>query len=173
MNVPAKIRSTQSMDFSTISGWGIDANPDNDPTYPFRDRSQDNVQDADRPTIQRADVEILKSIEYVRRPAVVGTLTPPRGISGLIRRLAFRWSESNWLHWLMLMGADRITVVEGVFDDLAHAHIPNIPAEMGIRAELQFNKRGFVQKTAIIAVVSATALGIMHQHRIEQRPTEK
>ena len=34
-------------------------------------------------------------------------------ISGAMRRLAFRWSESHWLHWLMLMGADRVNVVEG------------------------------------------------------------
>lgn len=80
----------------------------------------------------KPQVEVLQSIEHIRQPAVVGTSTPPSGLSGVIRRAAFRRSESNWLHWLMLMGADRINVVEGVIDDFAHARIPNIPGEMGI-----------------------------------------
>jgi hypothetical protein len=67
---------------------------------------------------------------------------------------AFRWSESNWLHWLLLMGADRINVVEGVVEDLAKARVPNIPGEMGIRAELAHNKTGFAKKVAVIGGVA-------------------
>jgi hypothetical protein len=96
---------------------------------------------------------------------VIGTSTPPSGLSGVLRRAAFRWSESNWLHWLMLMGADRINVVEGVIDDLAHARIPNIPAEMGIRAELQHNKTGFAKKAAVVGLLSAVAVGLFVRAR--------
>jgi hypothetical protein len=28
-----------AVDTSTIPGWGVDADPENDPTYPIRDRS--------------------------------------------------------------------------------------------------------------------------------------
>jgi hypothetical protein len=69
----------------------------------------------------------------------------------MIRRAAFRKSESDWWHWLMLMGADRINVVEGVVQDLARAKIPNIPAEMGARAEWKHNKKGLVTKIAVMA----------------------
>src|SRR4051812_32939050 len=157
MNLPVKTRSPHLVDTSAINGWGVDANPENDPTYPMRDQSQDHglTRKWDRPPIQQPQVEILQSIEHIRQPAVVGTSTPPSGLSGVLRRLAFRWSESNWLHWLMLMGADRINVVEGVVDDLAHARVPNIPGEMGIRAELQHNKAGFAKKAAVVGVVSA------------------
>src|SRR5690554_482458 len=92
-----------SLDISKIPGWGVDANPQNDPTYPYRDRSQDEGLRSDwvRPSQQPKEVEILQSIEHIRTPAVFGTATPPSGVSGMLRRLAFRWSESNWLHWLL------------------------------------------------------------------------
>ncbi|MET3713689.1 hypothetical protein SAMN03159338_3823 [Sphingomonas sp. NFR04] len=158
MNLVRKTESPALFDTSTIPGWGVDADPRNDPTYPMRDQTQDHglTRQWDRPPIQRTDVEILQSIEHVRRPAVVGTSTPPSGLSGVLRRLAFRWSESNWLHWLLLLGADRINVVEGVVDDLAHAKLPNIPGEMGIRAELAHNKRGFATKVAVVAGLTLT-----------------
>jgi hypothetical protein len=79
----------------------------------------------------------------------------------MIRRLAFRWSESNWLHWLMLMGADRINVVEGVIGDLAHGKIPNIPAEMGVRSEWKHNKRGLATKIGVGLAVTAVAVALL------------
>lgn len=179
MNLPVKIDtkvktlSPRLADVSAIPGWGVDADPSNDPTHPIRDQSKDQglTRDWDRPPIQRPDVEILQSIEHIRQPAVVGTSTPPRGVSGLMRRAAFRWSESNWIHWLMLMGADRVDVVEGVIDDLAHARIPNIPAEMGIRSELRHNKKGFAKKVAVAGIVSAIAIGLL-AHRRSRRAKE-
>ena len=150
-----------------VRGWGVDADPRNDPTYPYRDRSQDPglTKNWPRPAIQKAEVEILQSIEHIRRPAVVGSATPPKGLSGMIRRAAFRWSESNWLHWLMLMGADRINVVEGVVDDLAHGKVPNIPAEMGIRAEWKHNKSGLAKKVAVTAVLSVAVFALLRASR--------
>jgi hypothetical protein len=154
------------VDTSTIPGWGVDANPDNDPTYPYRDRSQDDHSSKwERPPLQHSDVEILQSIEHVRTPAVFGTSTPPSGLSGVIRRGAFRWSESNWMHWLLLMGADRINVVEGVVQDLARGKVPNIPAEMGIRSEWRHNKKGLAKKVAVTAAVSGVAWALLRRRR--------
>jgi hypothetical protein len=164
MNAPTPVLSRET---STIPGWGVDADPANDPTYPYRDRSKDDGlrMDWPRPAVQRPDVEILQSIEHLRQPAVVGTSTPPRGLSGVIRRGAFRYSESNWMHWLMLMGADRVNVVEGILEDLAHARIPNIPAEMGVRAEWRHNKKGLATKTAVIVGLSALAYALIRGSR--------
>jgi hypothetical protein len=71
----------------------------------------------------------------------------------MLRRVAFRWSESNWFHWFILLGADRINVIEGVLSDLRHGQIPNIPVEMGMRSERRFNKGGLIRKLLLIAVV--------------------
>jgi hypothetical protein len=114
------------VDTQTISGWGVDIDPKNDPTYPYRERDkEDHSGQWRRPGVQDTQVEILQSIEHKWRPAVVGTSTPPRGLSGAVRRLAFRKSESNLLHWLLLMGADRVNTFEGVFQDVARGRMPN------------------------------------------------
>ena len=151
------------IDPATVPGWGVDADTETDPTYPYRDRSKDVglSRHWERPPQQQSEVEILRSIEHIRTPAVFGTSTPPRWVSGMIRRTAFRWSESNWLHWLMLMGADRIDMVEGVVEDLGRAKIPNIPAEMGIKAEWKHNKRGLATKLAVTVAVSAVAVALL------------
>ena len=162
------------IDPTSVVGWGVDADPKNDPTYPYRDRSKDEglTKDWERPSQQLSDVEILQSIEHVRMPSVFGTSAPPHGVSGVMRRLAFRWSESNWLHWLLLMGADRVNVVEGVVEDLARAKIPNIPAEMGIKSELRHNKKGFAAKLAVAGGVTVLAV-LLNQRRRQTRNSEQ
>lgn len=159
------LTNASPVDTSKIAGWGVDADPENDPTYPFRDRSKDDRSgEWDRPTLQKPDVEILQSIEHKRTPAVFGTSTPPSWLSGLLRRGAFRYSESHWAHWLMLMGADRINVVEGVVQDLGKGKIPNIPGEMGIRSEYAHNKRGLVTKLAVAGAVTAVLVGLSRRN---------
>jgi hypothetical protein len=159
MQLSTKTKSPALVDHSTIVGWGVDADPRNDPTFPIRDQSQDHGLTSawDRPQVQRPDVEILQSIEHIRQPAVVGTSVPPSGLSGVLRRSAFRWSESNWMHWLLLLGADRINVVEGLVEDITHGRIPNVPGEMGARSELALNKSGLAKKLAVTGAISAVA----------------
>jgi hypothetical protein len=162
--------TTPLVDGTTVAGWGMDANPANNPTYPMRHVEDQRTRGFtwDRPTLQEPRVEILRSIEHDRLPAVLGTSTPPSGLSGMIRRAAFRRSESDWWHWLMLMGADRIGVVEGVFEDLSRGRIPNIPAEMGVRAEWRHNKKGLATKVGVIAGVSALVFAVARTRRGDQ-----
>jgi hypothetical protein len=152
----------KSPDTALIVGWGVDANPQNDPTYPYRDRSEDDHSgEWRRPRQQEPQVELLKSVEHKWLPAVFGTASPPSGVSGSIRRLAFRWSESNWAHWLLLMGADRVNMIEGLVEDLARGHVPNIPKEMGVPAEWRHNKTGLVKKLAVAAAITGTITGLV------------
>lgn len=51
--------------------------------------------DPDDDVSQESRVEILRSVEHNRLPAVLGTSTPPRGLSGRLRRIAFGYSESD------------------------------------------------------------------------------
>jgi hypothetical protein len=147
-------------DFSHIKGWGIDADPKNDPTYPMKPHRTDAEQTGyswERPTQQPETVEVLHSNERPNLTAVFGTSTPPSGLSGMIRRYAFKYSEGSWGHWIPLLLADRVNVVEGVIDDLRHGHVPNIFAEKGWKAEWKHNPRGLVTKVATTVLV-ATAL---------------
>jgi hypothetical protein len=155
------------VDPSAIRGWGIDADPENDPTYPMRHIEDQKSRGLtwQRPDQHIPDVEVLRSIEHNRLPAVVGTSTPPSGLSGSIRRYAFRRSESDWWHWLLLMGADRLNVVEGVIDDLRRGKVPNIPGEMGARAEWQHNKRGLARKLAVTGTIAGLGYAWVRSRR--------
>ncbi|MDO7884608.1 hypothetical protein [Hymenobacter cheonanensis] len=144
---------------SQLPGWNIDADPENDPTYPMRTRTPDDHKGYswERPTMQPVTIEVLQSIERPGITAVFGTSMPPSGLSGVIRRFAFKYSESNYLHWLPLLFADRVNVVEGVLSDLAHGHVPNIFAEKGYPVEWKYDKKGLILKLATFAAVVAGA----------------
>ncbi len=60
----------------------------------------------ERPPQQPIDVEILRSVERPFVTSVFGTSTPPAGLSGKIRRFAFKYSESSYGRWLPLVLAD-------------------------------------------------------------------
>ncbi len=107
-------------EYAHINGWGVDADPKNEPTYPIKNYTGDDHQrlNWERPPLQEVTVEILKSSERPTLTAVFGTSVPPSGLSGVIRRYAFKSSESEYGHWLPLLLADRINVVEGILDDL-------------------------------------------------------
>jgi hypothetical protein len=144
-----------SGDYSHINGWGIDADPTNEPTHPMKKYTGDDHKrlNWDRPPLQKPHVEILHSNERPNLTAVVGTSTPPSGLSGKIRRYAFKHSESTYLHWFPLVIADRVNVVEGIIDDLKKGIVPNIFAEKGWKAEWKYNRAGLIKKVAITAAV--------------------
>lgn len=145
-------------DYKQIKGWGVDADPKNDPTYPMRNRmnvSQDPDSKSHPSPMQHDDTEVLKSNERYRVSTVYGTTVPPSGLSGMIRRFAFRYSENEYRHWLPLLVADRVHVVEGILEDLSKGTIPNIFAEKGYAVEWKHNRTAFVTKMAAIAAVTA------------------
>src|SRR4028119_70653 len=90
------------IDPSQVKGWGIDADPKNDPTYPMKHRN--NGEHAgyswERPVQQPIDVEVLHSNERPDVTAVFGTSPPPSGPSGMVRRFPFLPSESSYGHWV-------------------------------------------------------------------------
>lgn len=146
------------IDPQTVVGWGVDADPENDPTWPMRDRSNDDGPGMNwtPPPRQDSEVEVLQSVEHVRRPAAVGTSTPPSGLSGSLRRSAFRFSESQWGHWLLLMLADRINTVEGVFQDFGRGRLPNPLVEMGVVPQRRSREAALAT-----AVVAGIGLGLV------------
>jgi hypothetical protein len=152
------------VDTSTIPGWGVDADDDNDPTWPLRDRTFDDSpgRNWESPPAQPQDIEVLMSIEHNQRPAVFGTAAPPSGLSGMLRRLAFKASESRWTHWLLLMGADRINVVEGVLDDFVRGRVPNLWKELGFGAAWKYDRPAFMRRTVTTVAVTGTAIAVVY-----------
>lgn len=156
-----------TIDPSRVKGWGVDTNPKNDPTYPLKKRN--NAEHAgyswERPPQQPVNVEILRSNERPTVSAVFGTSTPPSGLSGVIRRLAFKYSESSYGHWVPLMLADRVGVVEGILSDLAHGHIPDILGELGVKAQWKYNRKGVITSVATGAVLVGIAVAYLRRRK--------
>jgi hypothetical protein len=159
----------RAKDPSQIKGWGVDADPRNDPTYPMKHR--DDGEHAgyawERPPQQPINTEILHSIERPNVTSVFGTSTPPSGLSGMIRRFAFRYSESSYGHWLPLMLADRVSVVEGILGDLKRGHVPNIFAELGWKAEWKYNKTRLVRRILGRVVLISAAVAYFRSRRAD------
>lgn len=148
---------------SNIKGWGVDADPKNEPTYPMKKYTGDDHKGLnwDRPPQQPVKMEILHSIERPSVSAVFGTSVPLQGLSGMIRRLAFRCSENSYGHWLPLLVADRINVVEGIVDDLKRGYIPNIFAERGCKSEWKYNPRGLMKKVFVGTMVTTAVITLL------------
>lgn len=142
-----------------IPGWGVDIDPKNRPGYP-RDQARLIGPDVLYPSFdqQVPQFTIFKSTEHGKLTPVFGTSCPPRGLSGLIRAQAYKLSEGRVPHWLMLMTADRIDVVEGLIEDLTRLHIPNIPKEMGWKADFKYNKKGVAKTFLLLGGVAFGAI---------------
>jgi hypothetical protein len=156
-----------TIDPTRVRGWGIDADPKNEPTYPMRRRVEGEHDGYrwERPPQQPPVVEVLHSNERPNVSAVYGTSTPPAGLSGAIRRAAFRYSESSYGHWLPLMLADRVGVVEGVLGDLAHGHVPNVPGEAGLRAQWRHNRTHLIGGVLVGAALGTAAVALLRGRR--------
>ena len=156
-------------DFSEIKGRGVDADPKNDPTYPMKIRNDGEHAGYswERPPQQPITVEVLHSNERPDVTAVFGTSTPPSGLSGVLRRLAFRYSESSYGHWLPLVLADRVGVVEGVLSDLKRGQVPNVFAERGWKAEWKHDRTSLVRRILVGVALVSTAVAYFSSKRAD------
>ena len=120
------------------------------------------------PFQQQERVEIFVSPERPGITPLFGTSAPPTGLSGMLRRLAYKMTENDIRHFMLLLLADRINVVEGIGQDLMSGHVPNVLGEMGIKAEWQHNKAGLVRKAAVASAVLGIGYYLL-KRRSDQR----
>jgi hypothetical protein len=137
-----------------IPGWGSDLEKKNRPAVPMERTPPRFIHVPEGQPVQQAQtVEVFCSPERPGITPIFGTAQPPKWLSGAIRRAAYKLPENDLRHWLMLIAADRVNMVEGVVEDLAHGHVPNVLGEMGIRSELRYNPAGLVHKALIATIV--------------------
>lgn len=137
-----------------IPGWGVDLDPNDRPSVP-RERFDPAATGAhwEVPERQPEKWPRERSIEHEMLTPVFGTSCPPRGISGVIRRYAYRYSEGRAAHWLLLLAADRVDAVEHHIGSLLSLRPDNPITQTGVRSE--FTHHGlssrFGQKRADLA----------------------
>jgi len=151
-------------DYAHIAGWGADLDRSLRPAVPM-ERMPPRLDRVPARQQQPLNVEVLHSNERPGITPVFGSTVPPRGLSGGMRRLAFRFSENDVRHWLTLLAADRVQVVEGLLSDLAHGHVPNVYAEMGGRAELKYNPAGAARKAVFLVALAGIGYGLWRLSR--------
>lgn len=120
-----------------IVGWGVDLDPKDRPAVPKEKLNLETGAHWKFPERQVANYEREMSPEHKFLTPVFGTSCPPTGLSGAIRRFAFRYSEGQSAHWLLLMLADRVDVVESNVKDALRGRPDNVFAEMGLSAEVK------------------------------------
>jgi len=143
-----------------IEGWGADLDPANRPAVPMEKPSEVLTPRGKVTVRQVPTVKIHKSIEHPDLTPVFGTSCPPSGLSGRLRDFAYRFSEGRMTHWLTLLLADRVNVVEGIVEDLRKGRVPNPIKERGWKSELTHASSARKRRGLLIAGVSFGAIGL-------------
>jgi len=134
-----------------IPGWGVDLDPRDRPGH-VKERFVAGETGAhwEFPDRQPESYPRERTNEHKFLTPVFGTSCPPRGLSGAIRRYAYNFSEGKMAHWLLLMGADRVDVIESRVIGALTGKPDNLITESGILSELKRNgfKSRFKRKRA-------------------------
>jgi len=123
------------IDPAQVPGWGADLRREDRPAVPM-ERTPPRLDSLPPLEQQPRTVEVLHSIERPGITPVFGSTLPPRGLSGWMRRRAFRRSENDIRHWMMLLAADRVDVVESMFRDARPSRAVPALALLGLTGAL-------------------------------------
>jgi hypothetical protein len=121
-----------------IPGWGADIDPKNRPSVP-KLRFDPDFAGAhwEFPERQPEKWPRERSVEHKFLTPVFGTSCPPRGVSGAIRKFAYKkYSEGRAAHWLLLMAADRVDAGENHLRSFLTPRPDNPITETGVLSEL-------------------------------------
>ena len=81
-----------------------------------------------------------RSVEHKFLTPVFGTACPPKGLSGVVRKFAYRYSEARTAHWLLLIAGDRVDAVESHLRSFLTLRPDNPITETGVLSE--FSRHG-------------------------------
>ncbi len=151
---------------STIPGWGSDLDPSVRPGVPMDPAPHLGPENLYPDFEQQVSRHLVhKSIEHAKMTPVFGNVSPPRGLSGMLRTFAFKFSEGRLSHWLMLVLADRVDMFEEIFVDLSKGNVPNLAKEMGLAAHWKYDRKGVIKTAAVVGLSTAAILLLLnHSH---------
>ncbi len=127
-----------------IPGWGVDLDPKDRPSVP-RERFDTGLSGAhwEFPERQPEKWPRERSNEHKFLTPVFGTSCPPKGVSGTMRKYAYRrFSEARAAHWLILVAADRVDAFGSHLRSFTTLRPDNPITETGVRSELSHHGIG-------------------------------
>jgi hypothetical protein len=177
-----QMRETPEQLRARIPGWGVDLDPADRPSHPKLRYAPENTGAHWRfPDRQPGAEGRERSIEHAFVTPVFGTAQPLHGLSGVIRRLAYRrFSEGRLAHWLLLIAGDRVDAWGSHVRSFASLHPDNPVTETGVLAELsaggtsrngRSDRRHHVLDPVIVAGpwVAAAGVAVLGARRLVQR----
>ena len=133
-----RIAPSRSVLEKTIVGWGVDLDPKNRPGVPKENFNPGGTgAHWDFPERQIPRYPRERSAEHKFLTPVFGTVCPPKGLSGVIRRFAYTLSEGRLAHWNLLVLADRVDVLESRIGALFRLRPDFLFTEAGLGAEIK------------------------------------
>lgn len=147
------------IDHKDINGWGVDADKSIRPNYPMWKPATQGTGAHWTVPEQQPNFRDFYSLERPGPTHVFGTSVPPKGLSGLIRKVAFKkFSEGHWEHWILLLFADRVNVFEGIVDDLLHGIKPGLLKERGWNVDKKFKTKRYKR---VVGLSALAAVGVL------------
>jgi hypothetical protein len=158
---PHHVTDTVPRDFRQVRGWGVDLH--HRPMFPRELQSDVQTARGEVRDWQVPQEKIHNSIEHPNLTPVFGTSCPPKGLSGRMRDYAYQYSEGTNRHWLTLILADRVDMIESLFSGVIEGKPDNWVAEKawGTRLRAVDPARRVRFMAAGAAVVGVVALGVM------------
>jgi hypothetical protein len=177
-----RMRETPEQLRARIPGWGADLDPADRPSHPKLLYAPESTGAHWRfPDRQPGAEGRERSIEHAFVTPVFGTAQPLHGLSGLIRRMAYRrFSEARLAHWLLLVAGDRVDTWTSHLRSFASLHPDNPVTQTGVLSELsaggtsrsgRSDRRHHLLDPVIVAGpwVAAAGVGFLAARRLVQR----
>ena len=120
----------ETLTHPAVKDWGVDSAPESRPGVPMEAEMPPLTSS---PSKQVPTVPIVhKRVELEGLTQTFGTSCPPRGLSGLLRRRAYRVPDNRLSHWMMLIMADRVDVAEGLMADVVKRNPAALLVTVGV-----------------------------------------
>jgi hypothetical protein len=159
--VPSHSRAQVPDDYRQVKGWGVDLDPANRPAVPRELPSEVKTVRGDVKPWQKPRTKIYISNEQPGITPVFGEACPSKGLSRLIRDYAYQYGEATNRHWMLLVMANRVDVLENMVLDALRGKPDHYIKEKGWGAKFKYEPNaGRNTALAGAAVIGAVALGV-------------
>jgi hypothetical protein len=158
--VPAPSHESKHVpkNFREVLGWGVDLHER--PMFPKELPSTVMTVRGDVEDWQEPKVKIHMSNEQPNLTPVFGTSCPPSGLSGLLRDYAYQYGEATNRHWMTLILADRVNMVEKMIGDALRGHPDRYIKEKGWTAFYKYGDKSDRRKYVAFGALALGAIAL-------------
>ncbi|HEV7428827.1 MAG TPA: hypothetical protein VGQ46_20940 [Thermoanaerobaculia bacterium] len=155
---PSHTRRNVPANYRDVTGWGVDLNTR--PMFPRELPSDVTTVRGDVRDWQTPTMKVHMSVEQPNLTPVFGTSCPPKGLSGLLRDYAYQFGEGANRHWMTLVLADRVDMIESMVADLFRGRGDNYIAEKAWSAKWKYADTAQRRRYATMAAAAVGGIAV-------------